>query len=122
MNYYGHYSPQVFFNISCGHATPGSIDWCDHWKQCVWFVPGDGISISKGDGICLHATHTDTKISYNLKKQIPMTEILQHRPSDADLPILLSPERIAIYGDREWRLSMLKAVESVVSHSSLSFP
>lgn len=122
MNYYGHYCLRgVFINISCADATPGSVDWCDHWKQCVWFVPGDGISTFKGDTICLHAIHTDTKILYNVTNQIPRTEVLQHRLSDADLSIVLSPERIAIYGDREWRLSMLKSVEGVVSYSTLLF-
>ncbi|KAK4262605.1 hypothetical protein QN277_028146 [Acacia crassicarpa] len=97
-----------------------SVDWCDHWKQCVWFVPGDGISTFKGDTICLHAIHTDTKILYNLTNQIPRTEVSQHRLSDADLPIVLSPERIAIYGDGEWRLSMLKSVESVLQGKDCS--
>ncbi|XP_054823296.1 protein arginine N-methyltransferase 1.6 [Prosopis cineraria] len=95
-------------------AVTSSIDWCDHWKQCVWFVPGDGITTFKGDEICLRAIHTDTRILYNLETQIPRTEVLQHRLSDADLPIVLSPERIAIYGDREWRLSILKTVENVL--------
>ncbi|KAF7828413.1 protein arginine N-methyltransferase 1.6 isoform X1 [Senna tora] len=91
-----------------------STDWCDHWKQCVWFIPGGGISTFKGEEIRLHAIHTDTRISYNLETQVPRTEVLQHRLGEADLPLLLSPERIGIYGDKEWRLSMLKAVESAL--------
>ncbi|XP_057415268.1 protein arginine N-methyltransferase 7-like isoform X2 [Lotus japonicus] len=35
------------------------------------------------------------------------------------MQLVLSPERAAIYGDREWRLSMLKAVESVGRGDSL---
>ncbi|XP_027336052.1 protein arginine N-methyltransferase 1.6 isoform X2 [Abrus precatorius] len=90
------------------------VDWCDHWKQCVWFVPGSGISIIKGDEIHLHATHTETSISYNLDTRGPTTEILQHRLTAEVLQLELTPERASIYGDKEWRLSMSKAVQSVL--------
>ncbi|RDX72827.1 Protein arginine N-methyltransferase 1.6 [Mucuna pruriens] len=91
-------------------TSPG--DWCDHWKQCVWFVPGSGISIFKGEEIHLNATHTETSISYNLDTQVPTTEILNHRVTTGDFQLVLPPERAAIYGDKGWRLSMLKAVQS----------
>ncbi|XP_057415264.1 protein arginine N-methyltransferase 1.6 isoform X2 [Lotus japonicus] len=90
------------------------VDWCDHWKQCVWFVPGCGISIFKGEEIQLLATHDDTKISYNLDSKVPTTDVLHHGLTTGDMQLVLSPERAAIYGDREWRLSMLKTVESVL--------
>jgi protein arginine N-methyltransferase 7 len=100
------------------HSSPGPVEWCDHWKQCVWFVPGSGISISKGGEIDLHATHDDISISYNLNTQVSTTEILHDGLTTGDFQLLLPPERAAIYGDEEWRLSMLKAVKSVVSYSS----
>ncbi|KAH1133011.1 hypothetical protein AAZX31_05G057000 [Glycine max] len=90
------------------------VGWCDHWKQCVWFVPGSGISIFKGEEIHLHATHTETSISYNLDTQVPTSEILNHRCMTGDLQLVLPPERVAIYGDKGWRLSMLKAVQSML--------
>nr|KYP55353.1 Protein arginine N-methyltransferase 7 [Cajanus cajan] len=92
--------------------TTSPVDWCDHWKQCVWFVPGSGISTLKGEEIHLHATHTETSISYSLDTQVPATEILNHRWTTGDLQLVLPPERAAIYGDKGWRLSMLKAVQS----------
>lgn len=101
------------------HASPGPVDWIDHWKQCVWFVPGSGISISKGEEIHLHATHNDTSISYNLDTQVSTNEDLHRGLTTGDFQLVLPPERAAIYGDKGWRLSMLKAVESVVSYSSL---
>lgn len=64
--------------------------------------------------------HTDTSITYNLETPVPQTKTLQHGLSDADLPLVLSPERTAIYGDKEWRLSMLKAVEHAVSYIPLT--
>ncbi|KAL2321576.1 hypothetical protein Fmac_025955 [Flemingia macrophylla] len=87
-------------------------EWCDHWKQCVWFVPGSGISIFKGEEIHLHATHTETNISYNLDTQVSTTEILNHRWATGDLQLALPPERAATFGDKGWRLSMLKALQS----------
>ncbi|KAL4570936.1 hypothetical protein LXL04_026601 [Taraxacum kok-saghyz] len=78
----------------------GSREWCDHWKQCVWFSKGKGLSVCKDTDVCMEATHNETSISYRFKSYV-----------DDSLPIItLSPERIAIYGDREWRHSMLKAI------------
>ncbi|XP_073219808.1 protein arginine N-methyltransferase 1.6 [Cicer arietinum] len=91
------------------------VDWCDHWKQCVWFVPGGGISTFRGEEICLHATHTDTSISYNLDTQMSTTDVLHHGlTTNGDFQLVLPPERVAIYGDKNWRLSMLKALKSVL--------
>ncbi|WVY95421.1 hypothetical protein V8G54_034509 [Vigna mungo] len=89
------------------------IGWCDHWKQCVWFVPGSGISILQGEEIRLLATHTETSFSYNFDTLVPTTEILNHRCMTGDFQLVLPPERAAIYADKEWRLSMLKAVQSM---------
>ena len=72
----------------------------------------------KGEEIQLHATHNDTKISYDLDSQVPTTEVLHHELTAGDSQLVLPPERAAIYGDREWRLSMFKAVESMVSYST----
>lgn len=95
-------------------ASPGARHWCDHWKQCVWFVPGKGISISKDEEVHLHAVHTETSISYNLKTQAPRTEVMQYSFDTGDSQLILSPERIAIYGDSEWRDSMLKSMRNAV--------
>ncbi|KAG2394478.1 Protein arginine N-methyltransferase [Vigna angularis] len=94
------------------------IGWCDHWKQCVWFVPGSGISILQGEEIRLLATHTETSFSYNFDTLVPTTKILNHRCMTGDFQLVLPPERAAIYADKEWRLSMLKAVQSMVSYSN----
>lgn len=93
----------------------GAVDWCDHWKQCVWFVPDSGISTFKGAEIHLRATHNDTTISYNLDAHVLATEVLHHGSTTGDFQLVLPPERAGIYGDKGWRLSMLKAVDSVVS-------
>ncbi|KAL9276779.1 hypothetical protein ACSQ67_025684 [Phaseolus vulgaris] len=91
----------------------GPVGWSDHWKQCVWFVPGSGISIIKGEEIHLLATHTETSFSYNFDTRVPTSEILNHKCMTGDFQLVLPPERAAIYADKEWRLSMLKAVQSM---------
>lgn len=101
-------------------ASPGARHWCDHWKQCVWFVPGQGTSISKDEEVHLHAVHTETSISYNLKTQAPRIEVMQDSFDAGDSQLILSPERIAIYGDSEWRDSMLKSMRNAVTFLSLS--
>ncbi|XP_008238521.1 PREDICTED: protein arginine N-methyltransferase 1.6 [Prunus mume] len=96
-------------------SLPGNTshgDWCDHWKQCVWFVPGEGMSITKDEEVCLHAVHTDISISYNLKNQASRNEIMQYGFKNGDFKLILPPERIAIYGDSEWRHTMFSAISN----------
>ncbi|KAF3448338.1 hypothetical protein FNV43_RR09051 [Rhamnella rubrinervis] len=89
-------------------------DWCDHWKQCVWFVPGKGIPISKDEVIHLNAVHNDTSISYNLHAQIPRTEVTSDGFKGGNFQLMLSPERIGIYGNIEWRSAMLTAIRNAL--------
>lgn len=106
-----------FHKQSSFDASPGAGDWCDHWKQCVWFVPGKGIPISKDEMIHLDAVHNDTSISYNLHAQIPRIEVMYDGFKGGNFQLMLSPERIAIYGDIEWRSAMLTAIRNAVSLS-----
>ena len=76
--------------------------------------------MSKHEEVHLHAIHTDISISYNLKTQLSRTEIGQHDLFARDSQLILSPERVAIYGDSEWRLSMLTAIKNTVRSLSLS--
>ncbi|KAK9203496.1 hypothetical protein WN943_013751 [Citrus x changshan-huyou] len=94
------------------HKSTGN--WCDHWKQCVWFIPGKGMSICKGEELLFHALHTETSVSYELKSQIPITDERQHNLNAKDFQLALPPERIAIYGDGEWRLSMVMAMRNAL--------
>lgn len=88
-------------------------NWCDHWKQCVYFIPGQGLSISKDEVFDLHAFHTETCIKYMVGNQANETYI---KPNDAFKHELLyvSPERVAIYGDCHWRSLMLIAVKKAL--------
>lgn len=97
------------FVLSTGHG-----DWCDHWKQCVWFVPGEGLSITKDEEVCLHAVHNDISVSYNIKSPRSRNKTRQYGFNGKDFKLLLPPERIAIYGDSEWRHTMFSAISTAV--------
>ncbi|XP_047948609.1 protein arginine N-methyltransferase 1.6 isoform X1 [Salvia hispanica] len=91
-----------------------SGDWCDHWKQCVWFIPSSGLPVSKDKEVWLHAAHTETSISYDFK-----TSCNEKEDADLDLhtpdgQLFLSPERIALYGNSCWRDLMLNAIKNAI--------
>ncbi|KAM0942475.1 putative methyltransferase [Dioscorea sansibarensis] len=89
----------------------GGRDWCDHWRQCVWFIPGGGISVCKDEHVLFQAFHDDTRVSYSLKVD-GQTNFNPYKVEHFNLMLL--PERIAAYGDREWRMAVLTAVKSAV--------
>ncbi|KAI4303248.1 hypothetical protein MLD38_038901 [Melastoma candidum] len=88
-------------------------NWCEHWRQCVWFIPGRGLSCHASDNIRFHAVHDATSISYFLEPDQPQIVVEKHNfpPQDS---ITLSPERIAIYGDSQWRACISKAIENAM--------
>ncbi|GAB2274167.1 Protein arginine N-methyltransferase 7 [Dionaea muscipula] len=98
---------------------PGARNWCDHWKQCVWFVPGKGASVSKNTEVHLHATHCEISISYDLKTELSGLENGNYNYRDPHFQLVLPPERIAIYGDSNWRNCMRSAVQKAV-HGKIS--
>ena len=91
---------------------PGDGEWCDHWKQCVWFVPGKGLSVSKDEDIHLHAIHSEISISYNLWAENQGTKI--HSNHSNEFQLTLSPEKIAVYSDDYWRHQVVLAVHNAV--------
>ncbi|KAL3743273.1 hypothetical protein ACJRO7_018560 [Eucalyptus globulus] len=98
----------------------GAGNWCDHWKQCVWFIPGKGVPLAKDEEISLRAAHGDTSISYQLEPHQPKSTGGDHHVKGGDFCLTLSPERIAIYGDAEWRLSVLNALKTVLQRRAPS--
>ncbi|KAG6427752.1 hypothetical protein SASPL_111999 [Salvia splendens] len=99
-----------------------SGDWCDHWKQCVWFIPSSGLPVSKDKEVWLHAAHTETSISYDFK-----TSCNEKEDADLDLhtpdgQLFLSHERIALYGDSCWRDLMLNAIKNAAHAISWKLP
>lgn len=95
-------------------ASLGNRSWCDHWKQSIWFIPkSSSLPVFRDEEVHLQAFHTETSISYELKASYDKQEVSQ------DCQIVLSPERYALYGDRNWRHLMLNAIGKAVSLSHL---
>ncbi|KAL2901667.1 Protein arginine N-methyltransferase 7 [Bienertia sinuspersici] len=114
-----------FPGISVEYATklvdlPGDGNWCDHWKQCVWFIPGEGLPVSKGEDIQLHAIHSDISISYSLRVESHRT-MNEHGIHNIGFQLSLPPEKIATYGDDNWRLHVLFALQNAGKDSPLCF-
>ncbi|KAL6861370.1 hypothetical protein ACP4OV_017070 [Aristida adscensionis] len=91
----------------------GMTDWCDHWKQCVWFTQGRATSTVKDQTISLRASHNQTSISY----QMNVSDDRYCRSLRGDHLTLL-PERIALYGDKDWRSAMINVVKNALSPRS----
>ncbi|XP_006366742.1 protein arginine N-methyltransferase 1.6 isoform X3 [Solanum tuberosum] len=113
--------------ISCPSSMEGfnssiswSQNWCDHWKQCVWFIPKKGLSLLKDEEVSLLAVHTDTSISYEMKTLSQNLELGQSELSAQKCQITLLPEKIALYSDVNWRCSMLKAIKNAMKQKTPS--
>ncbi|WOG90343.1 hypothetical protein DCAR_0209586 [Daucus carota subsp. sativus] len=107
--------------ISCpsdmnGSLVPGAREWCDHWKQCVWFTPEKGLRVCTDEAVQLRAIHTDTSISYDFGTQSCLKEVgyQQCAARIQKSQIALPPERMAIYGDNSWRCSFIKVLSNAL--------
>ncbi|XP_024518281.1 protein arginine N-methyltransferase 7 [Selaginella moellendorffii] len=40
--------------------------WCDHWKQCVWFLPGQGVSVEEQSELRVVVSHDETSVRYDI--------------------------------------------------------
>ncbi|CAN1185903.1 Protein arginine N-methyltransferase 1.6 [Linum perenne] len=92
----------------------GVSNWCDHWKQCVWLIPDEGIHVAKGEEVVLHAVHDETSVSYNVVSKNNEVRRQDGDSAPGDFHLILPPERIALHGDIKWRSSMSKAVENAL--------
>ncbi|EPS70481.1 hypothetical protein M569_04274, partial [Genlisea aurea] len=87
----------------------GHGQWCDHWKQTVWFAPDSGVPVRKDDRVLLLATHTETAISYEFENSST-----ESTDQDNEIQIALTPERSALYGDSGWRSLMINATKKIL--------
>ncbi|KAG8376293.1 hypothetical protein BUALT_Bualt09G0048200 [Buddleja alternifolia] len=94
-----------------------SSNWCDHWKQSVWFGPSSGLPVFKDEEVHLHAVHNETSISYEFRNsQQKKKEVAAYGKDFCTQIFNLSPERNALYGDSGWRCLMLNAIEKALCH------
>ncbi|CAN6209033.1 unnamed protein product [Urochloa humidicola] len=96
-----------------GSSNKCMKDWCDHWKQCVWFVQGTGAPAKKDQSLSLRASHDQTSISYQLNMN---GEVSSRSPKGDHLTLL--PERVGLYGDKEWRSALISVVRNAMSERS----
>uniref|UniRef100_A0A1D1YMR7 Protein arginine N-methyltransferase 7 n=1 Tax=Anthurium amnicola TaxID=1678845 RepID=A0A1D1YMR7_9ARAE len=99
-------------------AISDSKVWCDHWKQCVWFTPGTGVPVSINEEISFQARHDETSISYSVGNKYQGMELSNCGCETADNQLILSPERVGIYGDKDWRSSFLTATRNALEGKS----
>lgn len=100
----------------------GKKDWCDHWKQCVWFVQDAGFLALRDQDISLRASHNDISISYDIRPEANKDNSSNLNRHEERIIISILPERIGLYGDSNWRRTFITAIKSIVSSSScLSF-
>ncbi|KAJ8543543.1 hypothetical protein K7X08_006066 [Anisodus acutangulus] len=105
-------------NVEGLNASNSCCDnWCDHWKQCIWFTPKKGLSLLKNGEVNLLAAHTDTSFSYEMKTLSQNMELGRSELSTQKYQITLPPEKNALYSDVSWRCSMLKAVKNAVNEA-----
>ncbi|CAD6338110.1 unnamed protein product [Miscanthus lutarioriparius] len=90
----------------------GTKDWCDHWKQCVWFIQGTGAPAKKDQALSLSASHNQTSISY----QLNMNGEGSRSPKSNHLTLL--PEKVALYGDKGWRSALISVIRNSMSERS----
>ena len=97
----------------------GESEWCEHWKQVVWFLPGKGLLVSSGDEVLVTASHDAVSVSYNVMSSqgsgMPQEEIAKH---NIDCPVLfeasMTPDRIGVLGHEPWREGVRLAAETAV--------
>lgn len=91
------------------HCANDLKDWCDHWKQCVWFIQGRGAPAMKDQIVSLRASHNQTSISYQLDAN---DEACSRSFKGGHLTLL--PERVALYGDRDWRSALISVLKNAL--------
>ncbi|CAL5045114.1 unnamed protein product [Urochloa decumbens] len=99
--------------VDLPQCTNGMKDWCDHWKQCVWFIQGTGAPAKKDQNLSLRASHGQTSISYQLNMN---DEVSSRSPKGDHLTLL--PERVGLYGDKDWRSALISVVRNAMSERS----
>ncbi|CAL5050373.1 unnamed protein product [Urochloa decumbens] len=99
--------------VDFSQCANGMKDWCDHWKQCVWFIQGTGAPAKKDQNLSLRASHDQTSISYQLNMN---DEISSRSPKGGHLTLL--PERVGLYGDKDWRSALISVVGNAMSERS----
>ncbi|URE19679.1 Protein arginine N-methyltransferase [Musa troglodytarum] len=93
-------------------TSEGNENWCDHWKQCVWFISGAGLPVLKDKLVLFKAAYDEIKISYHLKCD---DQTCCNNFNFGNCLLELSPERVAVYGDKDWRSGFINAMRNTLN-------
>ena len=70
--------------------------------------------VSNNDFITFQASHDDISITYNFGNKTLGPECSNSVLRTTGPQLILCPEKIGMYGDRDWRLSYLRTLRNVV--------
>ncbi|KAG6552486.1 hypothetical protein Mapa_005906 [Marchantia paleacea] len=91
--------------------------WRDHWRQCVWYFPGDNVKVFVGQSQIIEAIHDEINVKYKLRSsgeregQGAVDESTSHAS-------VLRPERISLLGSQKYRRVLKEAVVEAVRQKS----
>eukprot|EP01018_Ginkgo_biloba_P030040 Gb_09787 [translate_table: standard] len=105
-------APDWIKSLSKTQETPtdfsGSLQWCDHWEQCVWFIPSGGLSVIVDDEIILQAVHDAISIQYDVRKKTTFaSQEFRKSICHGNFHLFVKQERIGVLGAKEWRATIL---------------
>lgn len=95
-------------------------EWCEHWKQVVWFLPRKGLPVSSGEEVVVTATHDAVSVSYSVVDSLGSGMPKYEVPEEDDIyrPVLfeasMTPDRIGVLGHAPWRKVVKSAAETAV--------
>ncbi|KAJ7521637.1 hypothetical protein O6H91_19G062300 [Diphasiastrum complanatum] len=93
--------------------------WCDHWKQCVWFIPEKGVQVQPGETLDVFAIRDEISVKYKINKgQEGACESPQELKLSQENCSVLKPERIGMLGDQTRRHVIMAGVKSALQGRS----
>lgn len=95
------------------------IEWCEHWKQVVWFLPRKGLLVSSGEEVVVSASHDAVSVSYSVMNSEGSGMLKDETPKHvSDCPVLfeasMTPDRIGVLGHEPWREGVRTAAETAL--------
>lgn len=89
--------------------------WHDHWKQCVWFVAGQGLHVVRDEEINVRATHDEIGFQYHVGfEQDSIISSLVDLNHLGNMGWSMKPERIGLLGSQKWRATITTAIKKVL--------
>ncbi|XP_032892021.1 protein arginine N-methyltransferase 7 [Amblyraja radiata] len=98
------------------HPTPNSIQWRDHWMQCVYFLPQE-IPVQEGECLRISAMHDDYSLWYKLQRRSDEreAEVLSERPlCSCQAHLMCNRQRFGELNDQQRNNTYIKALKTIL--------